>query len=157
MVQSKLEKAFFYNSARRETVKDIVKLTEKLYKKNNFILLYCADQETVDALDEYLWSYSEDSFIPHSKKNNEKKSLYPILVTDEILNDHEHNILLALNGVLIKETDWPKFNKVYYFFDDQNHEERENARSMWKSFSSLEIDCRYWVNKENKWILANSG
>ena len=155
MIQSKLEKAFFYNATRREIVNDIAILTEKLYKKNNHILIYCADQETVDTLDEYLWSYREDSFIPHSK-NNKKKSFYPILITNEILNKHEHNILLVLNGVLIKETDWPKFNKVYYFFDEQNHEEKENARSMWKSFSSLEIDCRYWVNKENKWILANS-
>ena len=156
MIQSKLEKAFFYNATRREILNDIAILTEKLYKKNNHILLYCADQETVDTLDEYLWSYREDSFIPHSKKNNEKKLFYPILITNEILNEHEHNILLVLNGVLIKETDWTKFNKVYYFFDEQNLEEKENARSMWKSFSSLEIDCRYWVNKENKWILANS-
>ena len=156
MEVKKLEKVYFYNSSQRDIVADIAVLAEKLFLKNDNILISCSDQETVSVVDDFLWAYREDSFIPHSIKNNEKTPGYPILITTSIDERYEHDILLVLNGGLIKEKDWQKFAKIYYFFDDQDNEEKENARSMWKNFSSLNAECKYWINKENKWVLANS-
>ena len=153
---NKLEKAYFYNSSHRNLVADISWLIEKLFKEKNRILVCCKDQETVQVIDAFLWAYKEDGFIPHSIVTKEKSTVYPILVTTDILQDYEHNVLLALSGVLISEKDWQKFSKAYYFFDDQENKEKENAREMWKSFSALNIVCKYWVNKADKWVLARS-
>lgn len=156
MALGKLEKAFFYNVSHRDVVADIAWLAENIFKKNNRIVIFCTDQETTEVVDDFLWSTRDDSFIPHSKKMDGKDTFDPILVTADLDGSYEHNVLLALNGVLIKEKDWQRFAKIYYFFDDQDIKEKENARSMWKSFSSLNIDCKYWINEKNKWVLANS-
>ena len=156
MALGKLEKAFFYNVSHRDVVADIAWLAENIFKKNNRIVIFCTDQETTEVVDDFLWSTRDDSFIPHSKKRDGKDTLDPILVTADLDGSYEHNVLLALNGVLIKEKYWQRFAKIYYFFDDQDIKEKENARSMWKSFSSLNIDCKYWINEKNKWVLANS-
>ena len=153
----KLEKAFFYNASHRDVVADIAWLAETIFKKNNKIVIFCTDQETAEVIDDFLWSTRDDSFIPHAKKKSGKGALDPILVTTDLDGCYQHNVLLALNGVLIEEKDWQRFAKIYYFFDDQDNKEKENARSMWKSFSSLDVDCKYWINKKNKWVLANSG
>ena len=153
---NKLEKAYFYNSSHRNVVADISWLIEKLFKEKNRILVCCKDQETVEVIDAFLWTYKEDEFIPHSIATKEKNSIYPILIATDIHEDYDHNVLLALSGVLIKEKDWRKFAKAYYFFDDQENKEKENAREMWKRFSALNIDCKYWVNKTNKWVLTRS-
>jgi DNA polymerase IIIc chi subunit len=153
---NKLEKAYFYNSSHRNVVADISWLIEKLFKEKNRILVCCEDQETVEVIDAFLWAYKQEEFIPHSIATKEKNSIYPILITTDIHEDYDHNVLLALSGVLIKEKDWRKFAKVYYFFDDQENKEKENAREMWKNFSALNIVCKYWVNKANKWVLARS-
>ena len=152
----KLEKAFFYNSSHRDVVADIAWLTENIFKKNNRIVIFCTDQETAEVVDDFLWSCRDDSFIPHSIKRHGEASLNPILVTTDLDESYEHNVLLALNGVLIKDKDWQRFAKIYYFFDDQDIKEKENARLMWKSFSSLDIDCKYWINEKNKWVLATA-
>ena len=156
MALGKLEKAFFYNVSHRDVVADIAWLAENIFKKNNRIVIFCTDQETTEVVDDFLWSTRDGSFIPHSKKKDGKDTFDPILVTADLDGSYEHNVLLALNGVLIKEKDWQRFAKIYYFFDDQDIKEKENARSMWKSFSSLNIDCKYWINEKNKWVLANS-
>jgi len=156
MALGKLEKAFFYNVSHRDVVADIAWLVENIFKKNNRIVIFCADQETTEVVDDFLWSTRDDSFIPHSKKKDGKDTFDPILVTADLDGSYDHNVLLALNGGLIKEKDWQRFAKIYYFFDDQDIKEKENARSMWKSFSSLNIDCKYWINEKNKWVLANS-
>ena len=156
MALGKLEKAFFYNMSHRDVVADIAWLAENIFKKNNRIVIFCTDQETTEVVDDFLWSTRDDSFIPHSKKKDGKDTFDPILVTADLDGSYDHNVLLALNGVLIKEKDRERFAKIYYFFDDQDIKEKENARSMWKSFSSLNIDCKYWINEKNKWVLANS-
>ena len=156
MALGKLEKAFFYNASHRDVVADIAWLAENIFKKNNRIVIFCTDQETTEVVDDFLWSTRDDSFIPHSKKKDGKDTFDPILVTADLDGSYDHNVLLALNGGLIKEKDWQRFAKIYYFFDDQDIKEKENARSMWKSFSSLNIDCKYWINEKNKWVLANS-
>ena len=153
---NKLEKAYFYNSSHRNVVADISWLIEKLFKEKNRILVCCEDQETIELIDAFLWAYKEEEFIPHSIATKEKNSIYPILITTDMHEDYDHNVLLALSGVLIKEKDWQKFEKAYYFFDDQENKEKENAREMWKKFSALNIECKYWVNKANKWVLARS-
>ena len=153
---NKLEKVYFYNSSHRNVVADISWLIEKLFKEKNRILVCCKDLETVEIIDDFLWAYKEDGFIPHSIETKDRSSIYPILITTNINEEHEHNVLLALSGVLIKEKDWRRFSKAYYFFDDQENKEKENAREMWKSFSALNIVCKYWVNKANKWVLARS-
>ena len=156
MSVNKLEKVYFYNSSHRNVVADISWLIEKLFKEKNRILVYCKDVETVEVINDFLWAYKEDGFIPHSIDSRELSSVYPILITTDIHKDYEHNVLLALSGVLIKEKDWQKFTKAYYFFDDQENKEKENARLMWKSLSALNVVRKYWVNKADKWVLASS-
>ena len=152
----KLEKVYFYNSSQRDIIADISWLTEKLYKERNRIVVYCKDQETVELINTFLWRYKEDVFIPHSVEKNEQSIIDPVLITTEVDQNHNYNVLLAINGVLINEKDWLNFATVYYFFDNKENKEKENARLMWKSFSTLDISCKYWVNKENKWVLARS-
>ena len=156
MNMKKLEKVYFYNSSQRDIIADISWLTEKLYKERNRIVVYCKDQETVELINTFLWRYKEDVFIPHSVEKNEQSIIDPVLITTEVDQNHKHNVLLAINGVLINEKDWLNFATVYYFFDNKENKEKENARLMWKSFSTLDISCKYWVNKENKWVLARS-
>ena len=152
----KLEKVYFYNSSKRDILADISWLTEKLYKERNRILIFCKDDETVKIIDDFLWAYREDGFIPHSIEKEEQASVYPILVASEIDKDYKHNTLLALNGVLVEEKVCKKFSNVYYFFDNQENKEKENARIMWKNFVSQNVVCKYWVNNANKWVLQNS-
>ena len=152
----KLEKAYFYNSSQRDIIADIFLLTEKLYKMRNTVLICCKNFENVKIIGDFLWSYKEDGFIPHSIEKEDQASVYPILITTEINKDYKHNTLLALNGVLIEKEVCQKFANVYYFFDNQENKEKENARIMWRSFSALNVVCKYWVNKANKWVLARS-
>ena len=156
MYVKKLEKAYFYNSSQRDIIADIFWLTEKLYKSRNTILIFCKDYENVKIIGDFLWAYRDDGFIPHSLEKEDPVSVYPILITSKIDKDYKHNTLLALNGVLVEEKVCKNFSNVYYFFDNQENKEKENARIMWKNFVSQNVVCKYWVNKANKWVLQNS-
>ena len=156
MYVKKLEKAYFYNSSQRDLIADIFRLTEKLHKSRNTILICCKDYENVKIIGDFLWAFRDDGFIPHSLEKEDLVSVYPILITSKIDKDYKHNTLLALNGVLVEEKVCQNFSSVYYYFDNQENKEKENARIMWKNFVSQNVVCKYWVNKANKWVLQNS-
>lgn len=45
------------------------RLLEKAYQKNHRIFVYCDKQEEAEHLDELLWTFKPESFIPHHLQN----------------------------------------------------------------------------------------
>ena len=66
------------------------------------------------------------------------------------------SVSFADSSLLPNEMITTSINSMNDQLGDQENKERENAREMWKKFSALNIICKYWVNKENKWVLTNS-
>lgn len=42
------------------------RLLEKAYRHNHRVFVYCNNQQQAEALDELLWTFKDDSFIPHN-------------------------------------------------------------------------------------------
>jgi DNA polymerase-3 subunit chi len=44
----------------------VCRIAEKAYKLGHKIFIYCSNQEETQALDELLWTYKPESFLPHN-------------------------------------------------------------------------------------------
>ncbi|MDC3067791.1 DNA polymerase III subunit chi [Paracoccaceae bacterium] len=150
------EQVFFYNSSDRDRLRDVSILIENLYLRNNRILVLSSDQETASILDNFLWIYKEESFVPHSMQPNENGFPTPVFITTNIDEFHRYQTLLSINGILIENQKWAGFKKIYYFFSENDINEKQNARLMWKNFSSQNLVCKYWTYKNRKWVLQHS-
>ena len=42
------------------------RLLEKAYRRGHRVFVYCNNQQEAESLDELLWTFKEDSFIPHN-------------------------------------------------------------------------------------------
>ncbi len=42
------------------------RLLEKAYKRNHRVYVHCANQNDAEFLDDLLWSFRDDSFVPHN-------------------------------------------------------------------------------------------
>ncbi len=42
------------------------RLTEKIYRKKHKLYIHCQDQQQAHQIDELLWTYQDQSFIPHN-------------------------------------------------------------------------------------------
>jgi DNA polymerase III subunit chi len=109
-------------------------------------LLVVAEEEMLPRLDEQLWAYARDSFLPHGTAPLEAQ---PILLSAEPA---------AANGaanVALADGRWREealgFERCFYFFDAGRLDE---ARSVWRSLKGKpEVEPRYWKQDENgKWV-----
>ncbi|HYG49204.1 MAG TPA: DNA polymerase III subunit chi [Allosphingosinicella sp.] len=109
-------------------------------------LLVVAEPDLLARLDELLWSYARDSFLPHGRERAESQ---PVLLsaTPEPANGAA-NIALA-DGRWRDEA--LGFERAFYFFDN---DARDAARDAWRALKGkAEVEARYWKQDERgKWV-----
>jgi DNA polymerase III subunit chi len=109
-------------------------------------LLVVAEEALLPPLDEQLWTYGRDSFLPHGTSHPEKQ---PILLSAEPV---------AANGatnVALADGRWREealgFGRTFYLFDNSH---LDDARGAWRVLkSNAEAERRYWKQDERgKWV-----
>ena len=108
-------------------------------------LLVVAEEGLLARLDEQLWTYSRDSFLPHGRDRPESQ---PVLLsaTMEAANG-ARNVALA-DGVWREEA--LEFARAFYFFDASA---LDTARGAWRALRGREgVESRYWKQVEGKWV-----
>ncbi|HEY0112943.1 MAG TPA: DNA polymerase III subunit chi [Allosphingosinicella sp.] len=135
----------FYHLAASPLERVLPSICEKLLAQGERLLVV-GDAPLLARLDEQLWSYSKDSFLPHGRERPEAQ---PVLLSEtaEPLNG-ARNVAVA-DGVWRNEA--LGFQRAFYLFDN---EARDGAREAWRSLKGrTEVEARYWKQDENgKWV-----
>ena len=108
-------------------------------------LLVVAERDRLARLDEQLWSYARDSFLPHGREQAESQ---PVLLSDTAQ---------AANGaanIALADGRWREealgFERTFYFFDDDG---REGAREAWRALKGRpQVEARYWKQEGGRWV-----
>ncbi len=109
-------------------------------------LLVVAEPGLLARLDEQLWSYAGDSFLPHGRERPESQ---PILLSTE------PDAANGATNVALADGRWRDqalaFARAFYFFDNDG---REAAREAWRALKAKpEVEARYWKQDERgKWL-----
>ena len=109
-------------------------------------LVVVAAPDLLARLDEQLWSYSKDSFLPHGRERAETQ---PVLLSPEpVPANGAANIALADGRWRAEALD---FERAFYFFDN---DARDAAREAWRALKDRpEVEARYWKQDERgKWV-----
>jgi DNA polymerase III subunit chi len=108
-------------------------------------LLVVAEEALLAGLDQQLWTYGRDSFLPHGLDRPETQ---PVLLTatPEPLNGATH--------IALADGHWHDealtFARAFYFFDSGSLDE---AREAWRAMTGkAETECRYWKQQDGKWV-----
>ncbi len=59
------------------------RLTDKAWQSGFSVHIHTADQKTCQTMDQLLWNWREDSFLPHEISNTENQSKAPITIGHE--------------------------------------------------------------------------
>jgi DNA polymerase III subunit chi len=107
------------------------------------------------ALNERLWTYREDSFLPHGAAGDGDPAAQPIFLTDA---DETPNG--AALRVLLNPADAPRFAenaaaRVIVLFDARDEETMAAARAAWKALRDAGLGPSYWrEGDEGEWVKA---
>ena len=135
----------FYHLAVSPLERVLPSIAEKVVA-NGERLLVVAEPDLLARLDEILWSYAKDSFLPHGRERGESQPVLLSAAPDPV--NGAANIALA-DGRWRDEA--LGFERTFYFFDN---EAREGAREAWRALKGRpEVEARYWKQDDHgKWV-----
>lgn len=144
----------FYHLERQSLEEALPKLLEASLKRGWRAVVQAPDEARVKALDEHLWRWRDDSFLPHGADGDERlqglAADQPIWVTakDETPNDAQ--VLFLVEGAARQALD--DFERCVFMFNGRDEEGLAQARKKWSELKQAGHDMTYWQqNNDGVW------
>jgi DNA polymerase III subunit chi len=122
-------------------------LLQKSLDRGWRVVVQASSEERVEALDAHLWTWRDDSFLPHGTWREAEAAQQPILLTV-----HDHNPNGAVVRFLVEGALMPEHASVYerlvFLFDGDDPDAVEAARARWSEAKSAGFEVTYWQADE---------
>jgi DNA polymerase-3 subunit chi len=107
------------------------RLLEKAYVRGHRVFVYCNNQHDAELIDELLWTFKEDSFIPHNLQGEGPNPPPPIQIGYATEPRGFNDILLNLSNHVPQF--YGKFKRVMELVIN-TEEEKEQGRAHYKAY-----------------------
>ncbi|MEX0582511.1 MAG: DNA polymerase III subunit chi, partial [Sneathiella sp.] len=127
------------------------RLLEKVRERGFRVLVRGLSDDRIDLLDESLWTFRADSFLPHARAGDTIDATeQPVLLTTTA----EGNANGAPVLVLIEDApaaDIKSFERCLYMFDGNDDLALQAARNRWKALKDNDISVSYFQQTDEGW------
>ncbi len=132
----------FYHLTERDLKATLPTLLERSLERGWRCVVQMREAQDVKAMDEHLWTFRDDSFIPHGYETNGFEGDQPVWLTCDKDNPNRANIRFLVDGA--EPPDLSGYERGIYIFDGHNNEAVEAARARWKMEKEAGHDITYW-------------
>ena len=136
----------FYHLERQPLDHVLPNLLEKTLERGWRAVVQAGGAERLDALDALLWTYQEDSFLPHGTARDGFANQQPVFLTLAEDNPNSASVRFLVDGADCGELQ--DYARVVYMFDGRDEEALAQARQNWKKAKGAGFDVTYWQQSE---------
>ena len=137
---------FFYHLELQTLADALPKLLERSLERGWRAAVQAASEERVEALNTLLWTYREDSFLPHGTMRDGQPAEHPIYLTVGEDNPNGAQIRFLVDGTML--ADASQYLRVAYVFDGRDETAVKAAREAWQEAKARGDDVSYWQQDE---------
>lgn len=146
-----MAEVYFYHLTSSQLEQALPELLEKVSANKWRALIRGTDENLLKRLDAHLWQYRDDNFLAHGKAGGNHDPDQPILLTTNIENVNNAEILLLTHQAKIDPTEVAKYTRVCLIFNGMDPQELNSARSNWKNLTDAGIPAQYWAQENGRW------
>ncbi len=115
---------------------------EKCLERGWRAIVQAGSRERLEALDGLLWTWRDDSFLPHSMDRDGTEALQPVWLTVETDNPNRAAVRFLVDGA--EPPDLAAYQRGVYVFDGHDAAALEQARARWKIEKAAGHAVTYW-------------
>jgi DNA polymerase-3 subunit chi len=139
---------WFYHIAQGSVDAAIAPLIEKCLDRK-WRVLVVGHEETVQRLDRALWTWRDDSFLPHGRARTDAAK-HPVLLSTEPVPVNGAKVAVLLDG---SDADPEPFDRIMVVFDGGDETARGKARQQYKAATDAGGAARYFQQERGGgWI-----
>lgn len=142
----------FYHLQRQTLEEVLPKLVTKAYATGKRVLICTKSEEKADQLNDWLWVFNDESFIPHGTKKDGFTDQQPVFITSDNQNANNAEFLFVVNSAEISVEKMTDYERAFFIFDGNSSTELDQARNFWKQAKISACETHYWQqNNQGLW------
>jgi DNA polymerase III subunit chi len=146
-----LPEVLFYHLTESRLEEALPPLIERSLQRGWRVVVQTGSDERRDALDQILWTYRDESFVPHGTDVADHPEMQPVLISSSHSNANGANIRF-----LVDDADPPAlddYERVVFMFDGHDQTQLEKARLHWKRLKDAGVAMTYWQQtQDRRWV-----
>lgn len=145
-----LTEILFYHLTEKRMEQVLPGLLEKCLERDWRVTVQTGEGGSVEALDAALWTYEDQSFLPHSAIKDGHEAHQPIWLTADNENPNQSNIRFLVEGAVPETSEG--YERIIYLFDGHNADQLAIARERWKIEKAAGHQVTYWQQSpQGRW------
>ncbi len=146
-----MTEVWFYHLQRQRLEAVLPDLLQKSLDRGWRAVVQAVSEERLDALDQWLWTFSEPSFLAHGRARDGDPELQPIYLSTGIENPNRAAARFFVEGAEIAGAladPAATYQRAINLFDGNADDEVVSARAQWKHLKNLGYCLTYWQQAE---------
>ena len=137
----------FYHLQNQPLEKVLPVLLGKCLERGWNVVVQAETPERLRALDDALWSFTDDSFLPHGTEADGAPETQPILLTTTDTNPNAAEVRVLIEGAA--SPDLSAYARALVLFDGSDDEALAKERERWKELKAAGHEVTYWQQDDN--------
>ena len=142
-----MTEVLFYHLKGQTAEQVLPALLQKSLDRGWRVVVQASTHERVEALDAQLWTWRDDSFLPHGTSRDAEAAEQPILLTTDKDNPNGAAVRFLIEGAAMP-ADAASYQRVVLLFDGQDPDALDLARARWSEAKSAGFEVTYWQADE---------
>ena len=140
----------FYHLQNQPLERVLPTLLERSLERGWRVIVQCASEERVEALDAHLWTFRDDSFLPHGTAKDSATE-QPILITVADDNPNRASVRFLVDGAPVP-ADAATYERIVLLFDGGDPDAVAVARERWTAAKADGFEITYWqADEQGRW------
>lgn len=136
----------FYHLQRQPLDRVLPSLVERTLERGWRAVIQAGTEERLDAIDALLWTWKDESFLPHGSRKDGNADHQPVFLTTEQDNPNGAAVRFLIDGAALAR--FTGYVRVVVLFDGHDTNALERARSQWKTVKSEGLAATYWQQSD---------
>ena len=145
-----MSEVLFYHLERALLESVLPGLLEKTLERGWRAVVRAGSRERVEALDSHLWTYRDESFLPHAAGGEGERQ--PVWLTDGEDAPNDPHILFLVDGAMAEPASIDALARCVMIFDGNDQDAVAQARGFWKAAAASGHETTYWKQSpQGRW------
>jgi DNA polymerase-3 subunit chi len=147
----------FYRLSETPVEATLPELLEKALARGWRVAVRVGTEAGLAFLDDRLWTWRDDSFLPHGVAAGADAARQPVLLTRGRETPNGAQVLMLVMGARAEPSEMAAFERVCVIFDGADAAAQEAARADWRAVTDAGLPAVYWAQEAGRWVRKASG
>jgi DNA polymerase III subunit chi len=150
-----MTEVLFYHLQNMTVENVLPPLLEKSLERGWRVVVQSTSPERADALDAHLWTYRDDSFLPHATWRVSDAADQPIILAIEEDNPNGANVRFLIDNAALP-ADSQGYERMVLLFNGDDPDALALARGCWTDCKARGFEVTYWqADERGRWQRRN--